>query len=286
MDLTEAAAYHGSAYAHRDAAEQGDYRGTLETAFLTTIAGTPDGDPDEYQFLEEPEVETFNEEVRTYRDRLEAHGVETVVQESRYPNATYTADAYLGFDSDLFLSRMASEVRRPEEPERFAFAHERGYDPVVPFPAGEYFEISNAIPSNDGLVLGVGQRGTETAARRLAAFVDTETTIVEISDDVQHLMGALRPLPDGRAAIRPGKIRDRQRLEQCYDGFLEFDETEEVVRRQAMNFTIAADETILMPNDTPNAEARLAEEYSVETTSVEEIRTGAGGLACLTGRID
>lgn len=286
MDLTEAAAYHGSAYAHRDAAERGDYRGTLETAFLTTITGTPDGDPDEYQFLEAPDVDAFNEEVRTYRDRLEAHGVETAVQESHYPNATYAADAYLGFDGDLFLSRMASEVRRPEEPERFAFAHERGYDPVVPFPGGEYFEISNAIPSNEGLVLGVGQRGTEAAARRLAATVEADTTIVEISDDVQHLMGALRPLPDGRAAVRPEKIPDRERLEQCYDGFLEFDETEEVVQRQAMNFTIAADETILMPNDTPNAEARLAEEYSVETTSVDEIRTGAGGLACLTGRVD
>ena len=286
MDLTEAAAYHGSAYAHRDAAERGDYRGTLKTAFLTTITGTPDGDPDDYQFLEAPDVEAFNEEVRTYRDRLESHGVETVVQESRYPNATYAADAYLGFDGDLFLSRMASEVRRPEEPERFAFAHERGYDPVVPFPSGEYFEISNAIPSNEGLILGVGQRGTEAAARRLAATVDADATIVEISDDVQHLMGALRPLPDGRAAVRPEKIADRERLEQCYDGFLEFDETEEVVQKQAMNFTIAADETILMPNDTPNAEARLAEEYSVETTSVEEIRTGAGGLACLTGRVD
>lgn len=286
MDLSEAAAYHGSSYDHREAPASGDYHGTLETAFLTTIAGTPDGDPDEYQFLETPEVERFNEEVRTYRDRLQDHGVETVLAESTYPNATYTADAYLGFDGDLYLSRMASEVRRAEEPERFAFAHERGYDPVVPYPSGEYFEISNAIPSNDGLVLGVGQRGTASAAEHLAAAVDVETTVVEIRDSVQHLMGALRPLPDGRAAIRPDQIRDPERLAQDYDGFLEFDETEEVVEKQAMNFTIAADETILMPNDTPNAEARLAEEYDVETTSVDEIRTGAGGLACLTGRVD
>ena len=286
MDLSDAAAYHGSAYTHRETPERADYRGTLGTAFLCTLSGVPDADPDDYQFLEAPDVEAFNEEVRAYGNRLEAHGTETVVAESRYPNATYTADAYLGFGGELYLSRMASEVRRREEPERFAFAHERGYDPVVPFPAGEYFEISNAVPAESGLVLGVGARGTRAAAERLASIVDADATVVELSDDVQHLMGALRPLPDGRAAIRPAHLEDRERLEQCYDGFVEFDETEEVVRKQAMNFTIAADETILMPNDTPNAEARLAEQYSVETTSVEEIRTGAGGLACLTGRVD
>ncbi|WP_339103941.1 hypothetical protein [Haloterrigena salinisoli] len=288
MDLTDAAAYHGGAYEHRDAPEGGDYCGTLETAFLCTLAETPADDPDAYQFLEAPDAEAFNEEVLAYRDRLEAHGVETVVRESPHPNAVYSADAFLGFDGDLYLSRMASEVRKPEEPEYFAFAHERGYDPVVPFRAGEYFEVSNAIPSNSGLVLGVGQRGTAAAAERFASVVDAETTTVRISDDVQHLMGALRPLPDGRAAIRPDKIADEvlERLEQCYDGFLEFDETEEVVRKQAMNFTIATDETIFMPDDTPNAESKLADSYSVETTSVEAIRAGAGGLACLTGRVD
>lgn len=286
MDLTEAAAYHGSSYSHREAPEGGDYRGRLGTAFLCTIAGEPEADPDEYQFLETPDVETFNDQIRAYGDLLEEHGTETVVGESRYPNATYSADAYLGFDGDLYLSRMASDVRRREEPERFAFAHERGYDPIVPFRRGEYFEISSAIPSNEGLVLGVGQRGTEAAARRLASVVDAETTIVRMSDDVQHLMGALRPLPDDRAAIRPAHLDDPGKLEECYDGFLEFDETEEVTHKQAMNFTIAADGTILMPDDTPDAEAKLAEEYAVETTAVDEIRAGAGGLACLTGRVD
>ncbi|MBX0295807.1 hypothetical protein [Haloarcula nitratireducens] len=286
MDLTEAAAYHGSAYDGRDAPASGDYRGRLETAFLCTLAEEPGDDPDDYQFLESPDAEAFNEQVRAYADRLADHGVETVVEESQHPNAVYSADAYLGFDGDLLLSRMASEVRKPEEPERFAVAHDRGYDPVVPFPSGEHFEISSAIPSPSGLVVGVGQRSTETAAERLASFVDAETTIVGMSDDVQHLMGALRPLPDGRAAIRPAHLDDPETVAECYDGVLRFDETEEVTRKQAMNFTIAADETILMPNDTSTTESKLAEQYDVETTAVDEIRKGAGGLACLTGRVN
>jgi N-dimethylarginine dimethylaminohydrolase len=286
MDLSESAAYHGSSYTHRDSAKSGEYSGVLNTGFLCTLAAEPGDDPDGYQFLDTPDIETFNEEIRAYRTLLEEHGVETVVRTSQYPNATYSADAYFGFGGDLYLSRMASDVRKVEEPEQFVFAHEQGYDPIVPFQRGEYFEISNAIPANGELVLGVGQRGTRTAAKRLASVVDVDVTIVRLSDDVQHLMGALRPLPDGRAAIRPAHIEATEKLEPCYDGFVEFDETAEVVHKQAMNFTIATDETILMPNDTPNAEAKLGEQYDVETTRIDEIRKGAGGLACLTGRVD
>lgn len=286
MDLSDSAAYHGSSYTHRDPPKRGDYQGKLNTAFLCILSDEPDGDPDGYQFLETPDVEAFNEEIRAYRDLLVEHDVETVVEVSQYPNATYSADAYFGFGGNLYLSRMASDVRKFEEPERFAFAHEQGYDPLIPFQHGEYFEISNAIPSNNGLVLGIGRRGTKTAAKRLASVVDADVTIVRISDDVQHLMGVLRPLPDGRAAVRPTHIDDVTKLESCYDDFVAFDETEEVVHKQAMNFTIATDETILMPNDTPNAESKLGEQYDVETTTVNEIRKGAGGLACLTGRVD
>jgi N-dimethylarginine dimethylaminohydrolase len=286
MDLSGTAAYHGSSYSHRSSSKGGDYRGELDKAFLCALSAAPDGDPDGYQFLDRPDVERFNAELRAYGDLLDEHGVDVAMETSAHPNAAYSADAYLGIGGDLYLSRMASAVRRAEEPERFAFAHERGYDPIVPFGGGEYFEISNAVPSREGLVLGVGQRGTETAARQFASVVDADTTIVRTSDHVQHLMGALRPLPDGRAAIRPAHIEDTGKLESCYDGFLVFEETEEVVRKQAMNVTIAADETILMPNDTPNTESKLAAQYDVETTSVEEIRKGAGGLACLTGRVD
>jgi N-dimethylarginine dimethylaminohydrolase len=286
MDVSEAAAYHGSSYSHRDSPKSGDYRGMLNTAFLCTLSDEPEGDPDGYQFLEPPDIESFNEEIHAYRDRLREHGVEPVVEESPFPNAAYSADAYLGFGGNLYLSRMASAVRKPEEPAQFAFAHEQGYDPIVPFQRGEYFEISNAIPATDGLVLGIGQRGTQRAAERLASMVDATVTIVRISDEVQHLMGVLRPLPDGRAAVRPTHIEAPEKLESCYDGFVEFDETEEVVHKQAMNFTIATDETIFMPNDTPNAESKLGAQYNVETTSIDEIRAGAGGLACLTGRVD
>lgn len=96
MDLSDSAAYHGSSYTHRDS-PRGDYRGRLNTAFLCSLSDEPDGDPDGYQFLETPDVEAFNEEIRAYRDLLVEHDVETVVDVSQYPNATYSAGAYFGF---------------------------------------------------------------------------------------------------------------------------------------------------------------------------------------------
>ena len=53
-----------------------------------------------------------------------------------------------------------------------------------------------------------------------------------------------------------------------------------------MNLTNAMNEEVLMSNDTPDAESKLAEAYNVETTTVDEMWNGAGGPACLTGRIN
>jgi hypothetical protein len=53
-----------------------------------------------------------------------------------------------------------------------------------------------------------------------------------------------------------------------------------------MNLAITADEAILMPNDTPNAESTSLEAYDLEITTADELPTEAGGLDRLTGEID
>lgn len=115
-----------------------------------------------------------------------------------------------------------------------------------------------------------------------------EATRVDRRDQRRYLAPnrCASSVPNGHTAIRPAQCGNHDPLEQCYDGFLEFAGSEEVVKRQTLNVTITVDETILMPNDTPNAESNLAETYTVEATPVDEIRKGAGELACLTGRVD
>ena len=53
-----------------------------------------------------------------------------------------------------------------------------------------------------------------------------------------------------------------------------------------MNSTIAVDEAILISNETPNAASIPLEAYTVETTTVDEIREAADGLTHLTGGIN
>lgn len=50
-----------------------------------------------------------------------------------------------------------------------------------------------------------------------------------------------------------------------------------------MSLMIMVDEPLLMSNNTLNAESKLAEAYTVETTTVDEIWKEAGELACLMG---
>lgn len=63
-------------------------------------------------------------------------------------------------------------------------------------------------------------------------------------------------------------------LESCYD------------EKQAMNFTITADETILMPNDISNTEAKRTGQYDVETICVDAVQTNVDGFAYLIRRMD
>lgn len=116
----------------------------------------------------------------------------------------------------------------------------------------------------------------------------SEATRVDRRDQRRYLASnrCASSVPNGRTAIRPAQCSNHDPLEQCYDGFLESAGSEEVVKRQTLNVMITVDETILMPNDTSNAESNLVETYTVEATTVDEIRKATGELACLTGRVD
>lgn len=76
-----------------------------------------------------------------------------------------------------------------------------------------------------------------------------------------------------RIEISSVPMEDTATLESCYD------------EKQAMNFTITADETILMPSDTSNAESKPAGQYDIETICVDAIQTDADEFAHLTRRV-
>lgn len=53
-----------------------------------------------------------------------------------------------------------------------------------------------------------------------------------------------------------------------------------------MDYPILVDETILMSDNKLNAESKLAEAYTVETTTLDKVWKEAGGLTCLMGGVD
>lgn len=282
QDLTESSAYHGDGYQYRSSTKGGHYTGQIEVGFLRMVEQFPDGDPDNYQFLERPDTRRFNNQITEYHDRLAAHGVEVLYGgKTPHPNGSYCADVVLGIENQTLISRMASDVRGQEEPGVFHTLHDLGFDPVLPFLSR--YEVSNIIPSPEGYLIGVGERASSSAAERIAGLLNTDTQLLEVSSEMQHLMGAVRPLPDGRAAVRPEHV-DIDRVLNHFDGVIEFGETHEITHLEAMNITVA-DDTIFMPADTPQTQETFEESYDVETVEIDEIRKGAGGLACITGRI-
>lgn len=295
MDLNETAAYNGGSFEERSVRELPAYDGRLSVAVLAYFnprgPGVIDGHPDEYQFLREPKSDGIRQELNNYSELLNKHGTEVRIGDAPYPNMIYSADSLLGIgEGQVMIGRMASDIRRKGEHLRFRQALELGFDPLVPYPPKAVFEVSNIIPTPRGYIVGVGNRSDNRSAIKTREYIESEGKIVdtvETPGDVQHLMGMLRPLPDGRAAIRPEKFGgDLQPVEHHYEGTVEFEESKEVTHKEGMNFVVADDGTIIMPDDTPMVEAKLRDSgYSVETTTIEHIRAGAGGLACVTGRI-
>lgn len=53
-----------------------------------------------------------------------------------------------------------------------------------------------------------------------------------------------------------------------------------------MDCPIMTDETMLMSDNTLNAESKLTEAYTVETTTLDKVWKESRGLACLMGGID
>ncbi|KYH24401.1 hypothetical protein HAPAU_33840 [Halalkalicoccus paucihalophilus] len=106
--------------------------------------------------------------------------------------------------------------------------------------------------------------------------------------DQQHWLAPTRcasSASDYRTAIHPAQSSNHEPLEQCYDGFLEFDESEEGDERQAMNDAISSEEAMPIPNYTSNTGSKLTETNIVEATTVDESWKGCE-IACRTGRAD
>lgn len=281
MDLS---AYHGDNFQHRQFCVPGMYTGRLNTAvlMLPRNIGQLPNDPDKYQFADKPDIQKLRSQLKQYKNTLQSHGTGVITSNTNYINGIHAADRVFGADAALLLSRMSSEVRKPEETEHYQFAIQNDWPAVIPY--ATVFEVSNIIHVDGHWFVGDGVRSTEFSIRTVKKCLPRKTHTVTIPENIQHLMGVLRPLPDGKAAVR-SDLLDSDEIVAAET--VAFEEHQEMQKRQGFNFVTAADGTILLPDDVHTIENRLNDEgYSTDTVRVDEIRKGTGGLACVTGRIN
>jgi len=284
MDITETAAYHGDGFQER---KPRNLSFSFTSRLSKTVIFMPvcdfSGTAEEYQFVEVPDKYKLRKQLVNLAETLEEHGTKITLVNDNEPNCFYGADRCLGIEDNLLISKMASKVRKEEEINTMKYFR-RHNNITYPWKHNEFFEVSNLIPSLNGWFIGVGARMSTSTISRLKGLFNIQDFIC-ISHDVQHLMGVMKPLPDGKVAVRSEHIDKGEipnKIKPAYKDVFFVTETNEVVEKEAMNFVIAHDRTIILPDDVPNFQQTLEDNgYKTDTVDISEIRKGGGGISCV-----
>lgn len=253
--------------------------------------------PEKFQMLEAVDAETLFKELSDYRSFLEAQGIESLnpcVYSSWQdkPNIVFGRDLFSMTPHGAILGRPATVVRAGEETMIMnLFARQR--IPILASIVKGTFEGADMLwLDKHHVAIDHSNRTTMDAANRIQTILnDMGIACIHTSIDIpgnQHLLGVCNIINEKVACIRPEKIpNDLVRfMKELGYYFIEFDETEEVVYKQAMNLVTIAPGEVCMPDDCPESKDILVSSGKVEKVhefDITELRKMAGGLACLTG---
>ncbi len=298
MKLENSATYHGPQFKRRRETTKVFYQTPYELHKVVLFSLHPKlqtlldkADPDQLLHLEHLNLRNVQEEVLNYKKLLERKGVTVYLKvfEHFLPNVLYASDTFFSFKGNVYLSRMATDIRKLEEPFVYAFFHSLNLNPMSIFGVGEIMEASDLLYTHDRVFIGKGHRTNAKAIQRLKDHFSVPCTVIELPDDIQHLMGAVRVLSEEMVAVRHEKLSNDALavFSRTFSTVLKVGETNEVVEKQAFNIVPYESMRIIMPNDCPNTE-NLYEHHGIEvdTLDISEIRKGGGGLACITGRLE
>lgn len=123
---------------------------------------------------------------RTFRDTLRAHGADVIeLDPSReFPEQVFTRDIGFAVGDELFISRMASDIRQGEEEELEQLLQEQGirYRKLD----GGQIEGGDVIVDRDKVYVGVSERTTRDAIRLLSETLP-EKEVIPIEFDGKYL---------------------------------------------------------------------------------------------------
>lgn len=290
--------YHGSNFKRRPSPKKAFFKAphTLNRAVLffqhpklQTVYNK--ANPDKLLHLETLHLQRMKEEILRYKKTLEQQGIDVYTKEFEtfLPNIFFASDTFFSFKGDVYVSTMASDIRRLEEPYVYTFFHNLGMNPVDIFNAGEYMESSDLLYTQEKFYIGNGYRTNNKAIKKVKNFFSKPVIPITLPEDIQHLMGVVRPLSSDTIAIRHEKLSKKavSKLMQSFQRVVQVKETREVKEKQAFNFVPYSEMNIFMPDDCPATQQYYETQgIEVETITIKEIRKGGGGLACLTGRLE
>lgn len=298
MKLENSATYHGPQFERRREATKVFYQTPYELHKVVLFSLHPKlqtlldkADPDQLLHLEHLNLRKVQEEVLNYKKLLEHKGVTVYLKvfEHFLPNILYASDTFFSFKGNVYISRMATDIRKLEEPYVYAFFHSLNLNPMSIFGVGESMEASDLLYTHDRCFIGKGHRTNEKAIQRLKGHFSVPCTVIELPDDIQHLMGVVRVLSEEVVAVRQEKLSNDAlaNFSKAFQTVVKVGETKEVVKKQAFNVVPYETMKIFMPSDCPDTK-QLYERHGIEvdTIDISEIRKGGGGLACLTGRLE
>jgi N-dimethylarginine dimethylaminohydrolase len=251
-----------------------------------------DGPPDEQLMLRRVDLPTIRRQATAIAELYRSCGVvvhlHTAPSEPP-PNFIFARDLFFMTPEGAVLGRMASQQRGGEE--RFAALALASLGvPILMSPRTDaLFEGADALWLDSRTVLvGVGNRTNAAGLSQVSALLQTmgvTTLSVELSHEVQHLLGALALLDVDLAAVRRGPEAAQllRLLEPRGYRCIVFESDDEMNARRGMNFVTLAPRRVAMPSGCPRLRARLEQAgVACSELDVSEYISAGGGLGCLT----
>lgn len=236
----------------------------------------------------------FDSMIETYRNLgIDVHLVEPNTPNRDDPgllNLMFCRDLLFMTTAGAILSNMKHWVRKDEPSYAQAVLSKLGIPIIHEITAEGTFEGADALWITDTFVLiGVGNRTDNYGYQQTKSILNKlgiNCECVRVPKGIQHLLGVLQMVDKDIALVRTQIVDpDLISILESYDiNIIPIPETNEVTLSQAMNIVTVSPRHIIMPDDCPDTEQLYVNNdiVVVSKVKVNELRNGAGGLACAT----